>query len=232
MWCGERVQKICHEIRAFRLRKTLRKHYKKLNEKMQTPAPSPPASPAALAPCVRDRSLVLVGMMGAGKSWLGRRLAARLARPFYDADDEIARAAQCSIADMFARHGEAHFRAREHAMLVDLLARPPSVIAAGGGAFAHKPTHEAIQAGAISIWLNTDAALMLRRLRTAHTQRAKRPLLPSAEQDLPQALARLSAERAPWYRKAHIMLAPPEDGDAAVDLALARLKDAPQPTLA
>ena len=194
---------------------------------MQTQAPSSPdlarASASAGAPCWRDRSLVLVGMMGAGKSWLGKPLAAQLKRPFRDADAELERAERMSIADMFARFGEAHFRAREHEMLVQLLQGPLSVIAAGGGAFAHAPTHRAIQAHAISVWLNTDRTSLLRRLRT---ETGRRPLLPSNANDLPRALARLAAARHKWYRQAHIVIAPPEDAARAVQLVMQRLQAA------
>ena len=197
---------------------------------MQTPAslsPGPPAPASAPRPPFRERAVVLVGMMGAGKSWLGARAADKLALPFHDSDEELARAAQCSIADMFQRFGEAHFRAQEYELFARLLGGAPSVIAAGGGAFAHAPTHALIQAQAVSVWLQAERATLLQRLaKEPH----KRPLLPRDPAQLPAALDKFLAARQDWYRRAHIILTPAQAASpSAAALLEERLKAAGAP---
>ena len=120
-------------------------------------------SAAAVAPRLGDRSIVLVGMMGAGKSSVGRRLAARLAIPFVDADAEIEKAAGMSIADIFARHGEAYFRGGEARVIARLLEGGPQVLATGGGAFMNADTRALIKFKGVSIWLHAEVDVLLRR---------------------------------------------------------------------
>ena len=119
------------------------------------------------------RSVVLVGMMGAGKSTIGRRLAARLRLPFLDADIEIEAAASMSIPDIFATHGEPYFRDGEARVIARLLDSGPAVIATGGGAFMREETRTRIRDKAVSIWLKADADVIMKRVK----RRADRPLL-------------------------------------------------------
>ncbi len=147
-----------------------------------------------------DRSIVLVGLMGAGKSAIGRRLANRLAMPFIDADSEIERAAGCSIKDIFELHGEAAFRDGERRVIARLLARPPHVLATGGGAFMDSGTRDAIRASGISVWLRADIELLVSRV----SRRNDRPLLAGGE---PRAiLQKLMEERHPIYAEADIVV--------------------------
>ena len=139
------------------------------------------------------RSLVLVGMMGSGKSSVGRRLAARLGLPFSDADLEIEAAAGMSIAEMFAKRGETEFREGERRVVARLLTDGQKVLATGGGAFINGSTREKIAAGAVSVWLKADFDVLMRRVR----KRSNRPLLQTAD---PEAtLKRLIADRYPVY---------------------------------
>ena len=159
-----------------------------------------PASPAgaALAGALGRRSIVLVGMMGAGKSSIGRRLAARIAIPFVDADAEIEEAADMSIADIFAVYGEPYFRAGEARVIARLLDHGPQVLATGGGAFMREETRSRIRDKAVSIWLKADVDLLLRRVK----RKNDRPLLRVAD---PEAvLKRLLAEREAVYAEADI----------------------------
>ena len=128
---------------------------------------------AALAAALGRRSIVLVGMMGAGKSSVGRRLAGRLGVAFVDADVEIEQAAGMSIADIFAAHGEPSFRAGEARVIARLLEYGPQVLATGGGAFMNAQTRGTIRAKAISVWLKAELDVLTRRLR----RRSDRPLL-------------------------------------------------------
>ena len=147
-----------------------------------------------------DRSIVFVGLMGAGKSAIGRRLASRLGMPFVDADTEIERAAGCSISDIFEMHGEAAFRDGERRVIARLLARPPHVLATGGGAFMDPETRAAIRAAGISIWLRADLELLVSRV----SRRSNRPLL--AGGDARAILEGLIAERHPVYAEADIIV--------------------------
>jgi shikimate kinase len=145
------------------------------------------------------RTLVMIGMMGAGKSSVGRRLAARLDLPFVDADAEIETAANASITEIFDRHGEAYFRDGERRVIRRLLDGDPKVLATGGGAFMQAETRDAIRdGGAISIWLRADPELLLARVK----RRSNRPLLRNG--DPAQTIQRLIAERDPVYAKADI----------------------------
>src|SRR5882672_2294558 len=123
------------------------------------------------------RAIVMVGMMGAGKSSVGRRLAVRLGLPFVDADSEIEQAANATINEIFERHGEAYFRDGERRVIRRLLDGRPKVLATGGGAFIQPETRAAIQEGAISIWLKADRDLLLSRVR----RRSNRPLLKAGD---------------------------------------------------
>ncbi|WP_421725415.1 shikimate kinase [Bauldia sp.] len=153
---------------------------------------------ARVAERLGGRTIALVGMMGAGKSSIGRRLAARLGLPFVDADAEIEQAANATINDIFEQYGEAYFRDGERRVIQRLLDGNPKVIATGGGAFIQPDTREAIRDGAISLWLKADRDLILSRVR----RRSNRPLLKA---DDPAAVVdRLIAERYPVYAEADI----------------------------
>lgn len=148
-----------------------------------------------------NRPLVLVGLMGAGKSAVGSRLAARLGIPFIDADAEIEAAAGTSIADIFARHGEAAFRDGERRVIARLLATEPvHVLATGGGAFMDPETRALIKQTAISVWLRADLDVLFRRV----SRRAHRPLLKTA--DPKGTLAVLMEARYPVYAEADIIV--------------------------
>ena len=178
------------------------------------------------------RLIVLVGMMGAGKSTIGRRLAARLGLPFLDADSEIEAAAGMSIPDIFEAHGEPQFRDGEARVIARLLESGPAVLATGGGAFMREETRNRVGAKAISIWLKADADIIMRRVR----RRADRPLLQTPD---PEAtLGRLISEREPVYQHADLTIwsrdVPHEKiVDECVDALHARLRanaEAEQPS--
>ncbi len=145
------------------------------------------------------RSVVLVGMMGAGKSTIGRRLSARLGLSFLDADAEIELAhAGMPIPEIFAAHGEPYFRDGEARVIARLLDSGPAVIATGGGAFLRQETRDRIRDKAVSIWLKVDSEVIMRRLK----RRSDRPLLQTAD---PEAtVARLIGEREPVYGQADL----------------------------
>jgi len=154
---------------------------------------------------VPNRSIVLVGLMGAGKTAIGKRLAARLELPFFDADSEIEKAAGITISEIFARHGEAHFRAGEKRVIQRLLAQGPIVLAPGGGAFMDAETRALVRAKAISIWLRSALPILLSRVRG----RTHRPLLNNGNPE--EILRRLAAERGPVYAQADIIIDGTED---------------------
>lgn len=162
------------------------------------------------------RTIVLVGMMGAGKTTIGRRLAARLDLDFVDADAEIEAAAGCSIEDIFALHGEAAFRDGERRVIARLLERPAHVLATGGGAFCDPRTRARIGERGVSVWLRAEVDLLLRRVG----RRGNRPLLKNG--DMRATLERLLAERAPIYAEA----------DLAVDTADAPAEETAERVLA
>ena len=166
------------------------------------------------------RTLVMIGMMGAGKSSIGRRLASRLTMPFVDADSEIELAANASIPEIFDRHGEAYFRDGERRVIQRLLDGGPKVLATGGGAFIQPETRAAIQANAISIWLKADRDLLLSRVK----RRSNRPLLKDG--DPAQIIEQLIAERYPVYAEAHIHIQSRDIAhDVVIDDILAALAD-------
>jgi shikimate kinase len=153
---------------------------------------------SALTVALGRRSVVLVGMMGAGKSSIGRRLASRLAVPFVDADAEIERAAGMTIAEIFSGHGEPYFRAGEARVIARLLDSGPQVLATGGGAFMNADTRNAIRAKGISVWLRATLDVLNRRIK----RRGDRPLLKTA--DPGETLRRLIEERYPIYSEADL----------------------------
>src|SRR5271166_6855823 len=132
---------------------------------------------AAIVSRLGDRSIVLIGMMGVGKSSIGRRLGARLGIAFVDADAEIEKAAGMSIADIFARHGEAAFRSGEARVIARLLNGGPQVLATGGGAMMNADTRSAIKAKGVSIWLSADFEVLMRRI---NKRKNDRPMLQTA----------------------------------------------------
>jgi shikimate kinase len=164
------------------------------------PLPALPTLEADILAALGSRSIVLVGMMGAGKSTIGRRLAARLRLPFTDADTEIEAAAGMSIPEIFETHGEAYFRDGEARVIARLLAHGPGVLATGGGAFMREETRNCIRAKAISIWLRADADVIMRRVR----RRADRPLLQTADPE--GTVNRLLGEREPVYQSADLTI--------------------------
>jgi shikimate kinase len=165
-----------------------------------SPASTSISRDADITAALGARSIVLVGMMGAGKSTIGRRLSARLRLPFLDADTEIEAAAGMSIPDIFETHGEPHFRDGEARVIARLLDSGPGVIATGGGAFMREETRNRIGAKAVSIWLKADADIIMRRVK----RRADRPLLHTAD---PEAtVGRLISEREPVYQRADLTI--------------------------
>jgi shikimate kinase len=161
----------------------------------QDPAIAPDASiVAGLGP----RSIVLVGMMGAGKSSVGRKLASRLALDFVDADTEIETAAGMSIPDIFETRGEAEFRTGEARVIARLLETGPQVLATGGGAFMNSDTRSAIRVRGISIWLRADFDVLMKRIK----RRNDRPLLKT--DDPAATLRELIDRRYPTYAEADI----------------------------
>lgn len=145
-----------------------------------------------------DRSIVLIGLMGAGKTAVGRRLANWLDLPFIDADGEIEQAAGQTIKEIFAEHGEAFFRDGERKVISRLLDNGPQVLATGGGAYMNPETRAAIEAHGVSIWLKADLRILLKRVG----RRDHRPLL--AVGDPETVMRTLMAERNPVYAEADI----------------------------
>ena len=165
---------------------------------MRGVAPEVVDSLAEFSAAVLDRPVVLIGLMGAGKSTIGRRLGARLGIPFVDADVEIEKAAGSSIEDIFAAHGEEAFRDGERRVIARLLKDPVHVLAAGGGAFIEPATRELIRGSGISVWLRAELDVLLRRVK----RRNDRPLL--KEGDPQEILRQLMDDRYPIYAEAHI----------------------------
>jgi shikimate kinase len=157
----------------------------------------------ALAEAIRAvlgrHSVVLIGMMGVGKSSIGRRLATRLAIPFVDADTEIEKAAGMSISDIFARHGEPDFRSGEARVIARLLESGPQVLATGGGAFMNEGTRAAIKAKSISIWLSAAYEVLSRRVSK---RKNERPMLQTDNPD--DTLRHLLKVREPTYALADL----------------------------
>ncbi len=156
------------------------------------------------------RCIVLVGMMGAGKTSIGRRLANALRLPFLDADAEIERAANLTIAEIFEHYGEAHFREGEQRVIARLLAGGPAVLATGGGAFMNAETRQLCRADAITIWLKAEIPVMLDRVR----KKGNRPLLKGPDPE--RKMRELLEERAPVYALADIVIGSREGPHQAV----------------
>lgn len=167
-----------------------------------------------------SRTVALVGMMGAGKSSVGRRLAARLGVAFRDADGEIEIAAGCAVSEIFERLGEAAFRNGERKVIARLLGEPPHVLATGGGAFVDPETRARLKQNAVTVWIRAPIDVLLARVKRRDT----RPLLRS--DDPRGTLERLLAERAPTYAEADIAVESDEGPHAAaVDQILTALKE-------
>ena len=171
-------------------------------------------------PALRGRTLVLVGMMGAGKSSVGKRLAQALELPFKDADDEIEKAAGRTISEIFAQHGEAEFREGERRVIARLLDEPPHVLATGGGAFVNDDTRALVKAKALSIWLKADPEVLAKRVG----RKDNRPLLKG--KDPRKVLTELLVVREPAYSQADLII---ESNDGphhhTVEAIIAALKD-------
>jgi shikimate kinase len=185
-------------------------HRVKIAALMQTSLPD-----AAL----RCRTIVLVGMMGAGKTSVGKRLAAALGLPFYDADEEIERAAGRTVSEIFDQLGEAEFRAGERRVIARLLDQPPHVLATGGGAFVNPETRELVSRKAVSIWLKASPDVLARRV----ARKNNRPLL--AGQNPHEVLKALLERREAAYQQADLVI---ESGEgphqATVDAILQALR--------
>ncbi|RUT26819.1 3-dehydroquinate synthase [Asaia sp. W19] len=177
------------------------------------PAPGSVPSPIGSPPGI----IVLVGLMGAGKTTIGRRLAARLGLDFIDADHEIERAAGCTIAEIFARHGEPAFRDGERRVIQRLLQGGPKVLATGGGAFIDAQTRKLVKTHARSIWLRCPLPILVRRV----SGRTGRPLLDKG--NVETTLATLQAQRHPIYAEADIIV---DCGDDSVDHGAQRIVEA------
>lgn len=181
------------------------------------PSAQPVSSPGPEV-IATDRPIVLVGLMGVGKSSVGRRLAQRLGLPFIDADCEIEKAAAMPVAEIFARFGEPHFRDGERRVIARLMESGPAVIATGGGAFVDPETRALIHARGIAVWLDADLDTLVARVG----RRSHRPLL--VGRDPRAVLAELARVRNPLYAEAPVHV---RTGDGpheeAVDAILAAL---------
>lgn len=153
-----------------------------------------------VARALGDRSIVLIGLMGAGKTTVGRRLASALGLDFVDADQEIEKAARMTIPEIFAQHGEAQFRDGERKVIARLLQNGPQILATGGGAYMDPETRSNIAGSGIAVWLRADLGLLMKRVR----RRSNRPLLNNSD---PEAvMRRLIDERYPVYAEADIVV--------------------------
>lgn len=160
------------------------------------------------------RTIVLVGLMGAGKTKIGRRLAARLSLPFFDSDHEIETAAGESIPEIFQKRGEAVFRDGERRVIGRLLSQPTHVLATGGGAFMDPATRALIARSGVSVWLRADLDVLAARV----ARRSNRPLLQA--QDPRAVLAELIERRYPVYGEADVIV---DSGEASPELTTTRV---------
>jgi shikimate kinase len=172
----------------------------------------------------RGRPIVLVGMMGAGKTTIGRRLASKLDRTFIDSDEEVEKAAGMSIEDIFAAHGEADFRQGEVRVIARLLKDSDLVLGTGGGAFMNTETRALVKECAVSVWIKADFELLFQRVQ----RRSNRPLLKTANPR--QTLMDLIDKRYPTYAEADVTVVSkdvPQDQVAGevIEAVLAHLKD-------
>ena len=147
-----------------------------------------------------NKIILLVGMMGCGKTTLGKQLAKKLNLPFVDSDKEIEKASGCSISDLFATYGEDEFRAGEERIMARLLKGEPCVLSSGGGAFLSEKTRKLAKQYAVSVWIRADVDLISKRTQG----RKHRPLIPA--QDNKKAVAHLIQEYYPIYAKADLVL--------------------------
>ena len=153
---------------------------------------------ARIREAIGAKSVVLIGLMGAGKTAVGRRLAAKLDLPFKDADSEIEEAAGQTISEIFAAHGEPYFRQGEARVIARLLKQGPQVLATGGGAYMDGSTRDRIKTAGISVWLKADLPVLLHRVR----RRDNRPLLTGRNQET--VMSELMQKRYPIYSEADI----------------------------
>lgn len=161
----------------------------------------PPAiSPKNLLNALGRRNIVFVGLMGAGKTSIGRRVAARLGIPFFDSDHEIEGASRMTIPELFETYGETEFRALEERVLHRLLSESPRVISTGGGAFMNPAIRGEISATSLSVWLDADLDVLMERVK----KRQNRPLLKA--DDPVAVMKRLMKERYPVYASADIVV--------------------------
>jgi len=164
-----------------------------------------------------ERPIVLIGLMGAGKSSVGRRLAKSLEMPFFDADQEIEAAAGCSVAEIFEVYGESAFRDVEEKVINRLLNDEPCVLATGGGAYMNPDTRQRIADKAVSVWLRASLDVLFERTG----RRKGRPLLDNT--DRRETLSRLIDERYPVYEAADVVI---ETGSEGIEVTTARVLDA------
>jgi shikimate kinase len=170
----------------------------------------------AIREALGPRSIVMVGLMGCGKTAIGRRLGAALDLPFVDADDEIERAAGKTISEIFADHGEPYFREGERKVIARLLRQGPQVLATGGGAFMNAETRSNIRRAGISVWLRADLVVLMKRV----LRRDNRPLLKTAD---PEARMReLMQQRHPIYAEADVIV---ESRDVAHEVIVDEIID-------
>ena len=171
----------------------------------------------AIRKALGPRSVVLIGLMGAGKTAVGRRLANRLDLPFIDADSEIEVAAGASISEIFAEHGEAYFRQGERKVIARLLENGPQVLATGGGAYMNPDTRANIKAHGLSVWLKADIKVLMKRVG----RRDNRPLLAAGDPE--KVMKRLMEERYPIYAEADVTV---ESRDVPHDVIVGAVIDA------
>ena len=171
----------------------------------------------AIRKALGPRSVVLIGLMGAGKTAVGRRLANQLDLPFIDADGEIEVAAGASISEIFAEHGEAYFRQGERKVIARLLENGPQVLATGGGAYMNPDTRANIKAHGLSVWLKADIKVLMKRVG----RRDNRPLLAAGDPE--KVMKRLMEERYPIYAEADVTV---ESRDVPHDVIVGAVIDA------
>ena len=198
------------------------------HEPPMAPTLEPTTDAMSIEPALRQRTIALVGLMGAGKTSVGRRLAQALGLPFRDADEEVERAAGRSVSEIFAQLGEPAFRDGERRVIARLLDDAPHVLATGGGAFMNDQTRQLIAERATSVWLKADVDVLVRRV----TRKNDRPLLQG--RDPHAVLTALAAERYPVYGLADITVESVETPhhasvQAIIDALRARVADAERP---
>lgn len=165
----------------------------------------PGETQAALLGRLGGRSIVFVGLMGAGKTAIGRKVATMLSLPFIDSDQEIESVSRMTVPELFERYGETEFRALEQRVILRVLENGPQVLSTGGGAFMNAQTREAVAAHGVSVWLKAELDLLMDRV----SKKQNRPLLKSAD---PRAvLERLMSERYPVYATADVTVPTRDD---------------------